>query len=427
MTNHLNRRDFIKGAAAISAVTVLNPMTVFGTRANSAVRIGIIGTGGRGLSVISTMSANNNIHIASAADLFADKLSAGVKELNALNKAKGFPEVASSAQFTGSKAYMRLLENKDLDAVLISSPAYTHAEFLEAAVDYGKHIYCEKPVSVDVAGCKRIERAGAKAEGKQSIVIGFQIRHASAYAQMAEQIRNGAIGEIVNVQLFYLSSGTPFKPFPNVSQEELMIRNQYKFNALSGGILLDQGIHMLDVCNWILQSSPLSARGFGGRKGAVNYGDTWSNFEVAYQYPNDINVSLHCSQVGPTFGDVCARFIGTKGIAEAHYSGGVFIEGEKPWDSGILRHTQDNLSPDLIAKGATGQSLHDSDKNKGTSFIKSIESGNYLNETASGAASTLTAILGRNAAITNQELSMEEVRFLDEHLDAHLNLEQFDR
>jgi predicted dehydrogenase len=427
MTNKINRRDFIKGTAAFSAVTLLNPMTVFGSRANSAIRIGIIGTGGRGLSVIGTMSANNNIHIASAADLFSDKLSAGVKELNTLNKTKGFPEVSPSAQFTGSKAYLRLLENKDIDAVLISSPAYTHAEFLEAAVDYGKHIYCEKPVSVDVAGCKRIERAGVKADGKQSIVIGFQICHASAYAQMAEQIQNGAIGEIVNVQLYYLSSGSPFKPFPNVSPEELMIRNQYKFNALSGGILLDQGIHMLDVCNWVLKTSPQSAHGYGGRKGAINYGDTWSNFEVAYHYPNDINVSLHCSQAGSAFGDVCARFIGTQGIAEAHYSGGVFIEGANPWDSGILRHAQDNLSPELIAKGATGQSLHDSDKNKGISFIKSIESGNYLNETASGAASTLTAILGRNAAITSKELTMEEVRFSDEHMDANLNLEQFDR
>jgi malic enzyme len=97
MTNKINRRDFIKGTAAFSAVTLLNPMTVFGSRANSAVRIGIIGTGGRGLSVIGTMSANNNIHIASAADLFSDKLSAGVKELNALNKTKGFPELSPSA------------------------------------------------------------------------------------------------------------------------------------------------------------------------------------------------------------------------------------------------------------------------------------------------------------------------------------------
>jgi len=174
MTIDLNRRNFIKGTAAISAVTILNPMTVFATRANSAVRIGIIGTGGRGLSVIGTMSANNNIHITAAADLFEDKLKAGVKELNALNKAKGLADVSPSNQFVGSMAYMRLLESKDIDAVLISSPAYTHAAFLEAAVGYGKHIYCEKPVSVDVAGCKRVERAGQKAKGKLSNGIGFQ-------------------------------------------------------------------------------------------------------------------------------------------------------------------------------------------------------------------------------------------------------------
>lgn len=427
MLNGLNRRNFIKGTAAISAVTILSPMTVFGTKANSAIRIGIIGTGNRGLSVIGTMSAHNNIHISAAADLFEDKLTAGVRELNALNQAKGFAAISPSSQFIGSTAYLRLLQSKDIDAVLISSPAYTHPEFVEAAVNANKHIYCEKPVSVDVAGCKRVERAGMKANGKLSIVIGFQIRHATAYAEMVKQIQSGRIGEIITAQLYYISSAAAFKPFENVSDDELRIRNQYKFNALSGGILLDQGIHMIDVCNWTLQASPVSAKGYGNRKGAISYGDTWTNFEVVYHYPNDINVSLHCSQAGTTFGDVCARFVGTKGIAQAHYSGGVFIEGPNPWDSGILRSAQDVLSPDLIAKGATGQSLHDSDKNKGKSFIQSIESGNYLNETASGSASTLSAIMGRNSAITNQEISMEEVRFSDEHLDPKLNMAQFER
>lgn len=427
MTNELNRRNFIKGTAAVSAITILNPMTVFGTRANSAVRMGIIGTGGRGLSVIGSMSSHNTIHIAAAADLFEDKLTAGVTKINSLNQAKGFPALNKSNLFVGPKAYQRLLEIKDIDAVLISSPAYTHPEFLEAAVDANKHTYCEKPASVDVAGCKRVERVGARANGKLSIVIGFQIRYASAYVEMVKQIQDGAIGEVVNAQLYYLSSGSDFKAFPNVGDDELRIRNQYKFNALSGGILLDQGIHMLDVCNWALQGSPVSARGLGGRKGAVSYGDAWTNFEVAYQYPQDVNVSLHCSQVGTNFGDVCARFIGTKGIAEAHYSGGVFIEGPTPWDSGILRHAQTSLSPDLIAKGATGQALHDADKNKGKSFIQSIESGNFLNQTASGAASTLSAIMGRNAAITNQEISMEELRFSDERLDAGINWRQLER
>ena len=229
MINELNRRNFIKGTAAISAITLLNPMTVFGTKANSAIRMGIIGLGGRGLSVIGSMSANTNINISVAADLFEDKLIAGVKELNSLNQSKGFPTVSKSNQFVGSKAYLRLLESKDIDAVLISSPAYTHAEFLEAAVDANKHIYCEKPVSVDVAGCKRVENAGAKAHGKLSIVIGFQIRHASPYVEMINQIQNGAIGEVINAQLYYLSSGSPFKPFENAVEDEIRIRNHYKF------------------------------------------------------------------------------------------------------------------------------------------------------------------------------------------------------
>ena len=427
MKKELSRRRFIKGTAAISTFAILKPWTVFGTKANSAVRVGIIGLGGRGISVIGSMSENTGINIVAAADLFEDKLINGVKDLNTFNKLRGFPDVSKSNMFLGSKAYLHLLESKDIDAVLISSPAYTHPTFLEAAVDANKHIYCEKPASVDVAGCKRVEKAGAKANGKLSIVIGFQIRHASPYVEMVQHIQNGEIGEIVNAQLYYLSSGVAYKPFQNAGDDELRIRNQYKFRALSGGILLDQAIHMIDVCNWALQGSPVSAKGGGGRKGAIDYGDTWSNYEVTYQYPQNINVSLHSSQVGTYFGDVCARFIGTSGIAEAHYSGGVFIEGTNPWDSGILRTTQTKLSPDLIAKGVTGNALFDANKNKVRAFIGSIESGNYLNETGSGSNSTLAAIMGRNSSITNQEISMEEIRISDEYLDPKLNLSQFDK
>jgi len=427
MKKELCRRQFIKGTAAVSAITLLSPMTVFGTRANSAVRVGIIGPGNRGLGVIGSMSENAKIYISAAADLFEDKLINGVKQLNSYNKARGFSEISKSNLFLGSKAYLRLLDSKDIDAVLISSPAYTHPTFLEAAVDAGKHIYCEKPASVDVRGCKRVEKAGAKAKGKLSIALGFQIRHATPYMELVKRIQSGQIGEIANAQLYYLSSGVPYKPYENAVDDEIRIRNHYKFNALSGGILLDQAIHMLDVCNWALQGSPLSARGSGNRKGGIDYGDTWSNFEVQYRYPKDINVSLHSSQVGTCFGDVCARFIGSEGIAEAHYSGGVFIEGSNPWDSGILRTSQAKLTPDLIAKGVTGNALYDANQNKVLSFINSIESGNYLNETLSGSESTLSAIMSRNAALTNKELSMDNIRLSDEYLDPQLNLGQFDK
>src|SRR6185503_3885363 len=130
----------------------------------------------------------------------------------------------------------------------------------------------------------------------------------------------------------------------------------------------------------------------------------YNNYEVIYEYPDNVNVTIHSTQVGPSFGDVCCRFIGTKGIAEAHYSGGVFINGDNKWDSGVVKSAAE-LTPQQQAAGIFLSSLQDADANKEKAFIGSIESGKYLNEAASGAASTLTAILGREAAETGKELS----------------------
>lgn len=426
MNMPVSRRAFLKNAALISTVTIVKPSLVFGTRANSAVRLGIIGCGDRGTAVISSMAKHTNVVIIAMADLFEDQLQSKKGIYDQLNAAKSFPAINSAAMYQGSKAYLKLLDNKDVDAVLISSPAYTHPEFLEAAVAAGKHVYCEKPVATDVAGCKRVEQVGEKLNGKQSVVIGFQIRHATPYVEMVKRIQDGAIGDVVSAQLYYFSSGIPIKPFKNASEDEARIRNHFHYQALSGGILLDQGIHMLDVCNWALKGHPLQAIGNGGTKGGPGVGDTWNHYEVLYQYPNDVNVSFQSTQVGSQFGDVCARFLGTKGIAEAHYSGGVFINGENKWDSGVLKGGAEP-TPEQRAAGVFLSSLQDADKNKEVAFIKSIETGNYLNEARSGAASTLSAILGRESALAAKGLTWDEVRASNQRLDPKLNLAQFDK
>ncbi len=422
----MKRISFIKNGAAITAAIILKPEIVFGSRSNSAIRIGIIGCGSRGTAVISSMSKHTNIAIIAMADLFEDKLKTLAPELNQLNAAKGFPAVPTVNIFQGSKAYLKLLQLKDVDAVLISSPAYTHPTFMEAAVAAGKHVYCEKPVATDTAGCNRIQKVGEGLKGKLSVVIGFQIRYATPYAEMVKRIHRADIGEIVTAQLYYLSSGTKINEFKNVSDDEFRIRNHFHFHALSGGILLDQGIHMLDICNWTLKSNPTKAVGTGGNKGGPDKGDAWNNYQVLYQYPGNINVSFHSTQVGPSFGDVCCRYIGTKGMAEAHYSGGVFIKGDNQWDSGIAKSSSE-LTPQQQAAGVFLSSLHDADANKEKAFISSIETGNHLNETASGAASTLTAILGREAAAAGKEMSWDDILRSPQQLDPKLNLAQFDK
>src|SRR5207253_10041954 len=109
-----------KSASAISAFSILKPGTAFGSKANSAIRVGVIGCGNRGTAVISSISANTNSNIIAIADIFQDKLLPATTAFNKLNDAKEFPALKTSNIYQGSKAYLRLLDNKDVDAVLIS-------------------------------------------------------------------------------------------------------------------------------------------------------------------------------------------------------------------------------------------------------------------------------------------------------------------
>ena len=422
---HVNRRKFIKSTAAISAVTIVSPSIAFGSNANSAIRMGIIGCGGRGTGVISSMSNNANVNIVAMADLFSDKLASSKVRLDAQNKKKGFSSIAKSNTHVGSNACNELLSNKDIDAVLISSPAYTHADYMEAAALSGKHIYCEKPVSPDVAGCRKMEKIGERFDKKLSMTIGFQIRYATPYAQMVQRIHNGDIGKVLSVQLYYLSSYVGVVDTSGKSYDEKRIRNQYHYHALSGGTLLDQSIHMIDVCNWALGEHPTSAIGFGGIDESQKLGDTWKHFQVAYKYPST-NVMVQATQYGPSWGGVCAEFIGTEGIAEAYYSGGVFISGKNEWDSRVIRGGSEKITEEQRRAGAFSSSLHDADPNKGAAFIKSIETGNYLNDTFSGVESTLSAIMGREAAMSGKQVMWDDLRFSSQRLDPKLNLSQFD-
>ena len=422
----MKRRTFLNTTAAISGVTIMSPAVAFGSKANSAIQMGIIGCGNRGTTVISSMSKNTNINIIAMADLFDDRLQKSKKVLDGENGKKGFPAVEKSNTYLGSKAYQKLLANKNVDAVLISSPCYSHPGFFEAVVSAGKHVYCEKPVAPDVDGCLRVERAGEKMNGKLSMVIGFQIRYATPYMEMVKRIQRGDIGDVLSANMCYLAMHTGFGNITGMSDDEARIRNHYNWLAMSGGPLLDQSIHIMDVCNWALQKHPVEAIGFGGKDKTQTYGDVWRYFNVVYDY-SGTHVSLQGSQFGPYFGDVCAKFVGTEGTAEAHYSGGVYISGSKPWDSGVLKYGGQVVTDEQRKAGVFQSALGDADPNKEIAFIKSIEKGHFLNDTRSGSESTLSIILGREAAMTGKAVTWDKLRASNAKLDPKLNLSQFDK
>lgn len=425
MNTNSSRRQFLQTTAA-AGVTIMKARTVFGFSANSAVNLGIIGCGGRGTHVASSFMEHTNTRVAAIADLFEDRLEKGREHFNKNNTAKGYPELSKSRLFCGSAAYKRLLDQKDVDAVLIATPPFLHPEHLAATVDAGKHVYCEKPVSVDVHGCREVEYAGEKAEGQLSLAVGFQIRHATPFVEMVTRIHNGALGDIVMAEGDYLAGSITLPEYPGTSDDELRIRHWIYDRALSGDIIVEQGIHVIDIFNWVLHAHPLKARGTGGREGRSDTGNNWSHFMVTYEYPGTIPVSFHSTQYNPGYGDVFERFFGTKGIAESHYTGGVFIKGENEWDSGAARGTREEINKKDWAAGKFKSALEDADPNKEKAFIESIITGKYINEAHEGAQSALSGILGRTAAYRGDEVTWDEIITSDKKWDPMIDLTRFD-
>jgi len=427
MKDKITRRRFIRTASAAAAgFTIVKPKSVFGTPANSAVQVGVIGCGGRGTADAISFVNNAGARIVAIADLFENRLMSAKNRFNQIAREKDYPEIKDSHLFRGSKEYLKILELKDVDAVLIASPAFLHPMHLEATVEAGKHVYCEKPVAVDVHGCRKVMNAGKKADKNLSLAVGFQIRHATPFVEMVKRIHNGDIGDIVTAELYYFAGAIGLPSYPDASPIERRLRQWHFDRALSGDIIVEQGIHIIDVCNWVLKSHPVRARGSGGRKGKYDIGDAWSHFIVNYDYPNGIDVSFMHTQFNPGYGDVCERFFGTKGISESHYNGGVFIKGENEWDSGVARGTAQEISAKDWATGTFKSALDDSDPNKQKAFIDSIKNGRYVNESIPGAEAALSAILGRTAAYKGEEVTWNEILASDEKWDPMIDLTQFE-
>ena len=175
---------------------VLNSRTVFGYEANSSVRLGLLGCGNRGSAVAESFARNTSARIVALADLFSDNLAAGQERFNKLNVSLGQSPIDSKLLFRGPHCFEQLANSKEVDLIQISTPPYFHVQHLEAAVAAGKHVYCEKPVGVDITQAKRALEIAQRVKLNQSVDVGFQIRNAPPIAALAMRIKNGALGRI---------------------------------------------------------------------------------------------------------------------------------------------------------------------------------------------------------------------------------------
>jgi predicted dehydrogenase len=266
-----------------------------------------------------------------------------------------------------------------------------------------KHIYCEKPVATDVRGCNKVLELATKVDPKQSIHVGFQIRYSPEYLELTRRIQNGDIGTIASVQAYYLAGDLPRRKTDGLSPDAAKLRNWFFDRALSGDVLVEQNIHIIDWINWVLKAKPEKVYATCGRKVRTDIGDVNDHFVTIYQYPGSINVGFQSTQYLPKWADVVVRFLGSKGFAEAHYSGGVFISGQNEWKAQPPAPTAERQRPEV-------DPLSEATPEKVKSFISNIQSGKYENQLQQGAESTLSAMMGREAAYKRKEMTWEQLK-----------------
>jgi myo-inositol 2-dehydrogenase / D-chiro-inositol 1-dehydrogenase len=357
----LSRRQFIKTTGtAVASFTILRPELVRSTQANSKIKLGVTGCGGRGVWITGLFAAHGGYEIFAGSDYFADRVETlGTKF-----------SVPRERLFSGLSGYKRLLEC-GVEAVAIETPPYFHPGQAAAAVDKGTHVFLAKPLAVDVPGCHLIAESGRKATAKKlGFQVDFQTRAHPAFIEALRRVHDGAIGEPVFGEATYHAE-SPWEEHyemlkSNPDDPEVRLRAWGLDRALSGDIITEQEIHTLDVANWIMREPPLWAVGSGGLKARPKVGTCWDHFVVYYQYPNDVAIQFSGRQFKGhgTAEGIRNRMFGSKGILETEYGGAVVIRGENFFNGG--------RTTEIYEAGAVSNIA---------AFHKSITTGDFANPT----------------------------------------------
>jgi predicted dehydrogenase len=402
----ISRRSLLGGA---SAFTIVKPFQVRGA-GKETLRAGLVGCGGRGTqAVVDMLTGNENVELVAMADIFEDHLASSLKSLAdpkflALHagitverggqaKQMTGEELAASIlprikvdpdrRFTGFDGYKKLLAS-GIDVVMLTTPPGYRPMHFEAAVEAGKHIFAEKPIATDATGVRRFMAAARKsAEKKLTVMSGAQRHEDRPYVETIGKIRDGAIGDVVALNSWYLS-GPVFHAQardPKWGDMEWQHRNWYSFIWICGDQIVEQHFHNIDFMNWVMGTHPERVVASGGaawRPRQPLYGNIYDHMVSDFTYANGVRLSSHCRQYQRgAFNNVSDLIVGTKGRS---------------------------TGTDLGAKGINAQVQEHID------MVNSIQGrAPYVNQAMAIAESTLTCIMARESAYSGMAITWDQI------------------
>ncbi len=390
-----SRRDFLKGSTALvvggAVAGSLSIARSAHAAGDDALRVGLIGCGGRGTgAAANAQGADSNIKLTAMADMFPDRLQSSLQNLRETFKETPTKlAVADDHCFAGFDAYQKLLAT-DVDVVLLTTPPHFRPAHFKAAVAAGKHCFVEKPVAVDAPGVRAVLETVAEAKKKNlAVVSGLCYRYDLPKRETIKRIHDGAIGKVVAMHVSY-NTGTLWHHGrqPAWSEMEYQLRNWLYFTWLSGDFNVEQHVHSLDKAAWVMHDQPpVSAYGLGGRQVRVEeqWGNAYDHMAVVYEYADGTKLFSNCRQMAGCSLDVNDHMMGTKGSAHLMKA---TIEGETQWK---YRGPEPNMYD-----------------NEHVEMMASIRSGKPNNNGLYMAQSTMMGIMGRMVCYTGQTLTWDQ-------------------
>lgn len=389
-----NRRIFLKSTGAVVLGSTL-PFAAGATPGRSlsasTLKVGLIGCGGRGTGAATqALAADPDVVLTAMGDVFSDQLEASYKAI--LEEQPNKVKVDKSHKFIGFDAYQKVIDS-GVDVVILTTPPGFRPQHLMAAVDAGKHIFCEKPVAVDAPGVRKVIDAARKARSKNlSLVSGFTFRFDYPKRALFQKVLDGAIGEVKTVSSTRNGGDLWFKPRQSGwTDMEYQLRNWYYQNWFSGDYLVEMIVHSLDMTAWAMgDKMPVRATGTGGRQVRVDpkFGNIYDHFAIEYEYANGARAFSFSRQQPGCSNRNTVEIAGTEGDAFVNAGAGVSITGKEKWE-----YKGEKNNP--------YQTQHDE-------LFASIRKNRPMNEGERMANSTMMAILGRMVGYSGQTITWED-------------------
>ncbi len=268
-TGGRTRREVIGGLTAALAAGQTAPIEAVKLAANEKLRVAILGCGNRSQAHLASLASVDNIEVAALCDIVPEKM----EERARLVKA------GSPRRYTD---YQKMLKEADVHAVAIVLPNTLHREAVIACLQAGKHVLCEKPLTLNVPDCRQVVRAFDRY--RRVVQVGTQRRHAAAYHKLSEELRQGAIGQILYGWVNTFRADW-IKLYPDPAEDSA--KNWRMHQAEGGAVIYEMGIHLLDLFNWLIDSAPVEVAAMGGvHNKRLEKRDSWDHTGALVRYAN---------------------------------------------------------------------------------------------------------------------------------------------